>query len=263
MKKIKGKVLAIAGSDSSGGAGIQADIKTITAMGAYASTAITAITAQNTLGIHEIFELPLKTIKNQIRVVISDIGVDSIKIGMLSNTEIISCVTNELKQVSDNIPIILDPVMVAKGGQKLLHHDAVKELIYKLFPISELVTPNLPEAEQITKIKIKSSDDLLIAGKKIINMGVKNVLMKGGHLDENKLIDILLTKNTIKYFESNRIETQHTHGTGCTLSSSIASGLAQKLSLSESVERAHKYVHMAIKYAPKIGKGKGPLNHLV
>ena len=263
MKKIKGKVLSIAGSDSAGGAGIQADIKTITAMGAYASTAITAITAQNTLGVQEILELPINIIKNQIRAVLSDIGTDAIKIGMLSNKETISCVTNELKTISANTPIVLDPVMVAKGGKKLLQEDAEKRLISDLFPISKLLTPNIPEAEKISKIKINSTSDLLTAGKIIINMGIKNVLMKGGHLDGNKLVDILVTKDKIQYFENTRIHTNHTHGTGCTLSSSIASGLAQKLSLSDSIERAHTYVYQAIKYAPEIGRGKGPLNHLV
>ena len=263
MKKIKGKVLSIAGSDSSGGAGIQADIKTITAMGGYAATVVTAITAQNTLGVQEVFEVPIKTIRNQIRSVLSDIGADSIKIGMVSSKETVACIKEELKNIYIKTPIVLDPVMIAKGGHRLLKTDAEKQLINDLFPIAELLTPNIPEAEQITKIKISSVNELLMAGKKIISMGVKNVLMKGGHLEGEKLTDILFIKNKIVYFENIRIQTNNTHGTGCTLASSIASGLAQKLSLLESVSRAEKYVFEAIKSAPKIGKGKGPLNHLV
>ena len=263
MKKIKGTVLTIAGSDSSGGAGIQADIKTISSMGAYAASAITSITAQSTKGVDDILELPIKIIKNQIKSVVTDFKIDSVKIGMLYSDEIIIAVKSELEKLSDKIPIILDPVMIAKDGTRLLSFNAINQIIKELFPISELITPNIPEAEQITNTKISSEKDLLNAGKIIISMGAKNVLLKGGHLKGKNLLDILFHEGQIMYYKSTRIETLHTHGTGCTFSSGIATGLAQKLSLVESVKRAHKYVNDAIRHAPELGKGKGPINHLV
>ena len=263
MKKIKGTVLTIAGSDSSGGAGIQADIKTISSMGAYAASAITSITAQSTKGIDDILELPIKIIKNQIKSVVTDFKIDSVKIGMLYSDEIIIAVKSELEKLSDKIPIILDPVMISKDGTRLLSFNAINQIVQELFPISELITPNIPEAEQITNTKISSEKDLLNAGKIIISMGAKNVLLKGGHLKGKNLLDILFHEGQIMYYKSTRIETHHTHGTGCTFASGIATGLAQNLSLIESVKRAHKYVNDAIRYAPKLGKGKGPINHLV
>jgi len=257
------KILTIAGSDSGGGAGIQADIKTITALGAYASTVITAITAQNTLGVKDFIDVPIRIIEKQLIAVLDDIETNAIKIGMLSNEKIILKISNILKNLNKNIPIVLDPVMVAKGGHKLLVKGAEKALIDKLMPICTIITPNIPEAEVITKTKIKNVEDMKIAGEKILKMGIENVLIKGGHLKTNTLTDILLTKNSIMNINSQKINTKNTHGTGCTLSSAIACGLGQKMTLTKSVLRAHKYVNKAIKKAPKIGNGNGPLNHLI
>ena len=257
------KILTIAGSDSGGGAGIQADIKTITSLGAYASSVITAVTAQNTLGVKDFIDIPIKIIEKQLMAVLNDIETDAIKIGMLSNEKTILKISNKLRYLSKDIPIVLDPVMVAKGGHKLLAKGAEKVLINKLMPICTIITPNIPEAEVITQIKINNIEEMKKAGEKILKMGIKNVLMKGGHLNNKKLTDLLLTKNNIIHINSQKIYTKNTHGTGCTLSSAIACGLGQKMTLTESVLRAHKYVYKAIKKAPKIGKGNGPLNHLI
>jgi hydroxymethylpyrimidine/phosphomethylpyrimidine kinase len=257
------RIMTIAGSDSGGGAGIQGDIKTITALGGFATSAITAITAQNTLGVNNILNIPLKMIEDQILAILDDIGADAIKIGMLSNKNIISCVANLLSKINKNIPIVLDPVMVAKGGHKLLDSGAEKTLIKKLMPLCSIITPNIPEAEVITGKKINNIKDLEATGKMIIKMGINNVLMKGGHLKESTLTDILINKKKVTYFHSDKIITKNSHGTGCTLSSAIACGMAQKMSLNFSVKRAHAFVNKSIKYAPNIGKGNGPLNHLI
>jgi len=257
------KIMTIAGSDSGGGAGIQGDIKTISSLGGYATSAITAITAQNTIGVKSILNIPINMIEAQITVILEDIGTDAIKIGMLSNEKIIHCVTKVISTLKKKIPIVLDPVMVAKGGHKLLDKGAEKALINKLMPFCTIITPNIPEAEVITGIKINNINDLEIAGQSIIKMGINNILMKGGHLDDKMLTDILITRDNIEYFESERIITQNSHGTGCTLSSAIACGLGQKLTLKESINRAHKYVYKSILNAPNIGKGNGPLNHLI
>jgi hydroxymethylpyrimidine/phosphomethylpyrimidine kinase len=264
MNKIKlARIMTIAGSDSGGGAGIQGDTKTITSLGGYATTAITAITAQNTLGVSSILNIPLKMIEDQITAILEDIGADAIKIGMLSNEEIIHCVSNLLLRLKNKIPIVLDPVMVAKGGHKLLDKGAEKTLVNKLMPMCTIITPNIPEAEVITGSKICNVDDLEKSGKNIIKKGIDNVLMKGGHLNNTKLTDILISANNIDYFESEKINTKNSHGTGCTLSSAIACGLGQKMTLKNSVKRAHSYVNKSIKFSPNIGKGNGPLNHLI
>ena len=257
------KIMTIAGSDSGGGAGIQGDIKTITSLGGYATSAITAITAQNTLGVKKILNISISMIEEQIIAILEDIGTDAIKIGMLSNEKIIYCIVKLLSNLEKKIPIVLDPVMVAKGGHKLLDTGAEKALINDLMPLCTIITPNIPEAEVITGSKISNADDLKATGKYIIDMGISNVLMKGGHLDSRELTDILITKNKIKYFRNNKIITKNSHGTGCTLSSAIACGLGQKLSLEKSVKRAHSYVYNSILNAPDIGKGNGPLNHLI
>ena len=257
------KILTIAGSDSGGGAGIQADIKTITALGGYASTVITAITAQNTLGVTDVVNLPGKIIENQFSAIMSDIGIDAIKIGMLSNNKTIILIKDKLKSLKKDIPIVLDPVMVAKGGHKLLISGAEKILIKELMPLCTIITPNIPEAELITKTNIKNVKDMEIAGKKILKMGIKNVLMKGGHLNQHTLTDVLLSDNKITHIKAKKINSKNTHGTGCTLSSAIACSLGQKISINEAVVKAHKYVNHAIRNAPNIGKGNGPLNHLV
>ena len=260
--KIKSKILIIAGSDSSGGAGIQADIKTITALGSYAMTAVTAITAQNTQGVKNITPIPIKNVQKQITMILDDIGVNAVKIGMLHNTNIIKSVHNILKKYKLK-NIVLDPVMVAKGGTKLVNSSSIMYLKKLLFPLSTIVTPNIPEAEILTGYSITNKDNMIKAAKKILNMGPKNVLLKGGHLKNKMIFDILVTKNEIKIFSKRKIRTKNTHGTGCTLSSAIATCLSQNKNIINSCKISLKYVDRAIVFAPGYGKGFGPLNHLV
>ena len=260
--KLKSKVLIIAGSDSSGGAGIQADIKTVTALGSYAMTAITAVTAQNTKGVKKIISIPRTVVEKQITMILDDIGAHAIKIGMLHNPQIIKSVYKTLKKYKSK-NIVLDPVMVAKGGAKLISNSSIKHLKKIIFPLCTLVTPNIPEAEVLTGYSISSKEDMIKAAKKIINMGSKNVLLKGGHSSSKMILDILATKRDIKIFKKRKINTKNTHGTGCTLSSAIATSLSQKKSIFRSCKISLKYVDKAITSAPSYGKGFGPLNHLV
>tara|TARA_B100001175_G_scaffold307219_1_gene306179 strand:+ start:27 stop:839 length:813 start_codon:yes stop_codon:yes gene_type:complete len=260
--KIKSRVLIIAGSDSSGGAGIQADIKTVTALGSYAMTALTAVTCQNTRGVQAISPVPIKYLDKQIKMVLDDIGADAIKIGMLHNTRVIKCVHKILKNKKIK-NIILDPVMIAKGGSRLVQKNSIGFLKKLLLPLCNIITPNIPEAEVLTGYSISNKEDMIKAGKKIINMGAKNVLLKGGHLKKKMVFDILISKNKISIFPKRKINTKHTHGTGCTLSSAIAACLSQKISINKSCKIALKYVDLAIRTAPGYGKGFGPLNHLV
>lgn len=256
------KVLTIAGSDSGGGAGIQADIKTINSIGVYASSVITALTAQNTQGVQQIFDVNPQFVAKQIEVVLSDISADMIKIGMLSNTQIIESVAESLRQYP-NIPIILDTVMIAKGGCPLLKNDAVESLKENLIKNAYLVTPNIPEAEILADMKINNVEDMKIASTKIIKQGAKNILLKGGHLQSETIYDVLCDANLdFKIFEHQKINSNNTHGTGCTLSSAIASYLAKGLSLKDAINHARDYVYNAITNAPKnIGTGHGPLCH--
>ncbi len=260
--KSKSKVLIIAGSDSSGGAGIQADIKTVTALGSYAMTAITAVTSQNTQGIKSIASIPIKNIKTQIEMVIDDIGVDGVKIGMLHNTRVIKCVHEMLKKYKLK-NIVLDPVMIAKGGARLINVQSVVYIKKLLLPLCNLVTPNIPEAEVLTGYSISNKEDMIKAAKKIINIGAKNVLLKGGHLKNKMIFDILVSKKEIKIFPKRKIKTKNTHGTGCTLSSAIATCLSQKKNINTSCKISLDYVDQAISTAPDYGRGFGPLNHLV
>lgn len=260
---MKGRVFIIAGSDSGGGAGIQGDIKTVTALGGYAATAITALTAQNTKGVFGIHEVPTDFIKQQMELVLSDIGADCLKTGMLHSSEVIDVVAEVIKKKAKKTPLVLDPVMVAKGGAPLLMNSAISSLNKNLLPLAFIITPNIPEAEILTGMKIKNTDDMVKAGKALLKMGAKAALIKGGHLESNVISDVLVTAKEIKIFKSKRIKTKNTHGTGCTLASAIATGIAQKMTLEKSVIRARKYVLKAIKTAPKIGKGHGPLNHAV
>ena len=260
--KPKSKVLIIAGSDSSGGAGIQADIKTVTAFGSYAMTAVTAVTAQNTRGVKKIVPISMQTLKKQIIMILNDIGTDAVKIGMLHNTSIIKCVYKILKKYKLK-NVVLDPVMIAKGGAKLINNSSVSHLKKLLFPLCNLVTPNIPEAEVLTGYSILNKEDMIKAAKKILSMGPKNVLLKGGHLKNNMIFDILATKKEIKIFKKRKIKTKNTHGTGCTLSSALATCLSQKKSILESCKMSVRYVNKAIVSAPGYGKGFGPLNHLV
>jgi hydroxymethylpyrimidine/phosphomethylpyrimidine kinase len=263
------RVLIIAGSDSGGGAGIQGDIKTVTCLGGYAATAITALTAQNTTGVYGIHDVPEEFIAQQIKLVLADIGADAIKTGMLSKASVIEvvadCLDSRLRG-NDNkqIPLILDPVMFAKGGAALLAVDALETLKKRLIPMAEIITPNIPEAEFLAGLpigSIKTAEEMRAAAQKILSLGCKAVLLKGGHLDGENLTDLLLTQNSEQVFTSKRINTKNTHGTGCTLASAIATGLAQKLSLAEAAANARAYVRQAIETAPQIGQGNGALWH--
>ena len=259
--KIKSKILIIAGSDSSGGAGIQADIKTVTSLGSYAMTALTAVTSQNTTGVSSIFSVSHTEISKQIEFTSKDIKPDAIKIGMLGNTKVINAVLKSISKIKVN-KIILDPVMVAKGGARLINNKSIKILKSKLLKKVSLITPNIPEAEILANQKIFSKEDMITAGKKIITFGAKSVLIKGGHLNSKISYDLLLEKNKTFFFKNRKIKSRHTHGTGCTLSSAIATYFSCGKSLNKSCENAIKYVNQAITYAPKYGKGHGPINHL-
>ncbi len=260
---MQGRVLIIAGSDSGGGAGIQADIKTVTTLGGYAATAITALTAQNTKGVFGIHDVPDKFIEQQMELVLSDIGADAIKTGMLHREGVIKSVVKVLKKYP-KIPVIVDPVMVAKGGSKLLKDNAINALRDLLIPRAVLVTPNIPEAEVLAGIKINSAETKLEAALRIMALGAEAVLIKGGHLKGKKIINVLVTKDgVVSAFQTNRINTKNTHGTGCTLASAIATGFAQGFELNDNIERSMAYVKEAIRSAPGFGKGHGPLNHFV
>ena len=258
----KSRVLIIAGSDSSGGAGIQADIKTITALGSYAMTAVTAVTAQDTKGVKKITPISTKNVQKQITMVLDDIGSDAVKIGMLHNSSIVKCVYSILKKYKLK-NIVLDPVMVAKGGAKLINNSSIVYLKKLLLPLSNIITPNIPEAEILTGYSISSKEDMIKAAKKILSMGSKNVLLKGGHLKSKMIFDILATKKQIKIYVKRKIRTKNTHGTGCTLSSALATCLSQKKNVIKSCKISLRYVDKAIASAPGYGKGFGPLNHLV
>ncbi len=255
------KVLIIAGSDSSGGAGIQADLKTVTALGCYAMTAITAVTAQNTKGVKSIVAIKPKEIRNQIEFSAKDIKPDAVKIGMLHSKSVISAVIKSLKKIRVN-KIVLDPVMVAKGGAKLINDTAIFYLRTKLMQKALLITPNIPEAEILTKTKIETPDDMIKAGKMLIDLGAKNVLIKGGHLKSKKMQDILINKKIIWVFKNRKYNSKNTHGTGCTLSSAITTHLSCGKDLIKSCELGIKYVNQAIKSNLNLGRGNGPINHL-
>lgn len=256
----RGRVLIIAGSDSGGGAGIQADIKTVTALGGYAATAITAVTVQNTLGVTGVHAIPLDIIEAQARAVLDDIGADAIKTGMLGDIATVERVAKILDS-APGVPAVIDPVMVAKGGAALLAGGAVEAVRELMIPRAALLTPNAPEAEALTGLPVHTTDDLRRAGERLLGWGAKAVLMKGGHIAGERLIDLLITPDGETAFEGERIDTRHTHGTGCTLASACAVGLAQGLPLTAAVARAWGYVHEAMLRAPGFGAGHGPLDH--
>jgi hydroxymethylpyrimidine/phosphomethylpyrimidine kinase len=258
---VKGRVLVIAGSDSGGGAGIQADIKAVTALDGFAMTAITALTAQNTLGVHGVLGIEPAFIVRQIEVVLADLGADAIKTGMLHSAPVIEAVVDTLEGLAPTVPLVVDPVMVAKGGHRLLEAAAEDTVRRRLLPRAALITPNLPEAEVLSGRTIAGEADMARAAEALARMGARAVLMKGGHLDGARVVDLLWRDGRIERFESARIETRHTHGTGCTLASAIATGLAQGLELAAAVRRARDYVHRAIVGAPGFGAGHGPLDH--
>ena len=262
---MQGRVLIVAGSDSGGGAGIQADIKTVTALGGFAATAITALTAQNTRGVFGVLGVAPDFIQQQMRVVLEDIGADAIKTGMLHTAEVIDAVCAVIEVEGDvgegGIPLVVDPVMVATSGDALLDAGAVNALAERLIPLASIVTPNVPEAERLSGLSIVTPEDMRRAGDKLLALGPEAVLLKGGHLKGDTVVDLLITPDSVETFASPRIETSNTHGTGCTLASAIATGLAQGLGLSEAVTRARDYLQEAIRTAPGFGEGHGPVNH--
>lgn len=261
-RNVPGRVLIIAGSDSGGGAGIQADIKTVTALGGYAATAITALTAQDTHTVHAIQEIPEAFISQQIALVADDIGADCVKTGMLHRRSVIECVAEALDAHLAGVPVVIDPVMVAKGGARLLDGDTTESLMSLLLPRAALLTPNLPEAEVLTGMTITTVADMERAAEKLLVAGARAVLLKGGHLQGPELTDLLLTSDGERHvFSGQRIETRHTHGTGCTTASAVACGIAQAMLLPDAVARARDYVRKAILTAPGLGGGHGPLNH--
>ncbi len=259
--KPKSKILIIAGSDSSGGAGIQADIKTVTALGGYAMTAVTAITAQNTTGVNSVVPINPKEIEKQIIFTSKDIKPDAIKIGMLHSSKVILSVLKSLRRIKTK-KIILDPVMIAKGGFKLINEKAIETLRKKLIVKAHLITPNIPEAEILTKTKIKTLKDMINAAKILLKLGAKNVLVKGGHRNTKTMNDVFISKKKIIIFKNKKIKTKNTHGTGCTLSTAIVTFFACGKTLNKSCELGIKYVNQSIRSNLNYGKGHGPINHL-
>ena len=254
-----GRVLVIAGSDSGGGAGVQGDIKTITALGAYAATAVTAITVQNTLGVSGVHPIPVDMVIAQARAVHDDIGVDVVKTGMLGDVEVVRAVAAWLARTK--LPAVIDPVMIAKGGHPLLAHAALAAMREELIPLAMLLTPNAPEAAALTGRKVESETDMRLAAEDLLAMGARAVLMKGGHIEGENLVDLLITPDNEVRLEGARIATRHTHGTGCALASAIAAGLSSGRPLTDAVVEARAYVVEAIRSAPGFGAGHGPLDH--
>ena len=258
---MRGRVLIVAGSDSGGGAGIQADIKTVTMLDGFAATAITALTAQNTLGVFGILPVPPDFIRRQIEIVLDDIGADAIKTGMLHDGAVIETVAAALAERAPQVPLVLDPVMVAKGDAPLIEPAAVDALKHRLVPRAAVLTPNLPEAEILAGRPIASVEAMHDAAQSLLSFGCRAVLLKGGHLAGDRVHDVLATETGHRVWSHARIESRHTHGTGCTLASAIAASLAQGLAVEPAVERARDYVRRAIATSPGIGRGHGPLDH--
>jgi hydroxymethylpyrimidine/phosphomethylpyrimidine kinase len=251
--------MTIAGSDSGGGAGIQADLKTFAALGVYGTSALTAITAQNTVGVTAVHEIPADVIAAQIKAVLDDIGADAVKTGMLSSSAIVEVVARELRRNGVE-RLVVDPVMIAKSGDPLLKEEAVEALRTRLVPLAAVVTPNIPEAEVLTGMTITSQEDMRRAAEQILGMGARGVVVKGGHL-EGPATDLFYDGSDFHEFTAPRIDTVNTHGTGCTFASAIAAGLAQGLPVIDAVARAKEYVTEAIRRSFPIGQGHGPLNH--
>jgi hydroxymethylpyrimidine/phosphomethylpyrimidine kinase len=262
LRRAPARLLIIAGSDSGGGAGLQADIKTATALGVYTSTAVTAVTVQDTRGVHGIHHVPAFIVREQIACVVDDIGADAIKVGMLGSAGIAGAVAETLERSAKNIPLVLDPVLKSTGGSPLLEENAISILKARLFPLTALLTPNIPEAEAITGITIRDAADMQRAGEELRAFGASAVLVKGGHASGDLIEDVLVADKGALVFSSPRIDSRNTHGTGCTLATAIACGIAQGLQLVESIDRARAFVLEAIKTAPGFGRGHGPLNHL-
>ncbi|QTC42787.1 bifunctional hydroxymethylpyrimidine kinase/phosphomethylpyrimidine kinase [Bacillus sp. V3] len=254
------KALTIAGSDSGGGAGIQADLKTFQELGAYGMSAITAVTAQNTLGVHGVYPVSIEGIVQQIDAIGEDLGTDALKTGMLFSGEVIEAVSERIHHYGWN-NIVVDPVMIAKGGAKLLQDEAIRALKEKLLPLTSVITPNIPEAEVLTEMKISSLDDRRKAAKQLMGMGAKAVVIKGGHADDKEVIDLFFDGTTCEELMSPRIETLHTHGTGCTFSAAITAQLANGMSMRDAVLTAKEFIRAAIEDGLGIGGGHGPTNH--
>ena len=257
----KGRVLVIAGSDSGGGAGIQADIKAITAMGGFAATAVTAITVQNTLGVTAIHPVPLDVLRGQIDAVLDDIGADVIKTGMLGNADVVTLVADRLQACEPPVPLVLDPVMVATSGDALVDDGTETAIRDRLLPLAFLVTPNIPEAEKLTGLVVEDVSGQLDAANRLVEMGARAALVKGGHLKGNVVTDVLVSARGMELMERPRLPGRNTHGTGCTLASAIAGLLADGAALPDAVRRAGDYLHEAIARAPGFGAGHGPVNH--
>jgi hydroxymethylpyrimidine/phosphomethylpyrimidine kinase len=253
--------LTIAGSDSSGGAGIQADIKTFQALGVFAMSAITAVTVQNTQKVYAVQELRPDIVQGQISCLFEDIEIHALKMGMVSSSKLISAIAETLRSITSLPPLVLDPVMVSKSGYRLLDSDAQKALVEELFPLAWVVTPNILEAEALLNRRIESAEDMQSAAEKIHQMGATNVVLKGGHRKSKEATDIIFAHNRFEFMQAPRIETPNTHGTGCTFSSAIAANLALGLDIFEAVRGAKEYVSGAIAHSLAIGKGCGPTNH--
>ncbi|MDW7693178.1 bifunctional hydroxymethylpyrimidine kinase/phosphomethylpyrimidine kinase [Flammeovirgaceae bacterium SG7u.111] len=256
-------VLTIAGFDGSGGAGIQADIKATSALGCYSTSVLTALPVQNTCGVKKIYPIPAQAIEDQIHAILEDIFPDAIKIGMVHTTELVDTILNTLQQYP-HIPIVFDPVMVATSGHKLIEDATIQAIIEKLFPITEVITPNLDEAAILADMPIRSVEEMQVAGKKIMELGCQSVLLKGGHLPTAQLTSLYFAKNgKVHSYDFEKFQTNNTHGSGCTLSSAIASYIARGESLENAVDLGQQYVHGAIENGKDvlIGKGNGPLNH--
>jgi len=277
------RILTVAGSDSGGGAGIQADLKTIERLGGFAMTAVTAVTAQNTLGVHGVWSLPPDAVERQIAAVADDIGVDAVKTGMLDSAALVRTVAAVLRRLgvarsgaegapagtearsvavgARPVPLVVDPVMVAKGGQALLAEEARGALRDELLPLAALVTPNVPEAEVLTGLPAGTLEQRELVARRLVELGAGAALVKGGHTEGETVVDLLFDGHEVRLFSAARVPTRHTHGTGCTLSAAIATGLGQGLPLAEAVERGIRYVQAAIAHAPGLGAGHGPLGH--
>ena len=259
---MRGRVLVVAGSDSGGGAGLQADLKTISALGGYGATAVTALTAQNTQGVFAVHEVPPDFVRRQMAAVLEDIGADVVKTGMLAHAGIIEVVAEALQSLAGAVPLVVDPVMVAKGGAPLLAGAALDALRTLLLPRAALITPNLPEAEALLGRAIAGRAAMERAAADLLALGCGAVLLKGGHMDGDDLLDVLARPSGLAVFSGRRIATTSTHGTGCTLASAIACGLAQGMDLMAAVERGRVFVRRALQTAPGLGRGHGPLDHL-
>ncbi len=259
---MQGRVLIIAGSDPSGGAGIQADIKAVTALGGYAATAITALTVQNTRGVSAVHPINVDLVSAQIDAALSDIGADAIKIGMLGSLAVVDMLAEKLGALEGAAPVVLDPVLVATSGDALAESGVAQAILRKLVPLAAIVTPNTDEAAALTGIAVKSREDMIAAGEQLRARGAEAALVKGGHMPGDKVADVLVREEGALWFENRRIDTTSTHGTGCTLASAVATGLAQGQSRADAVAAAIRYVHVAIATAPGFGRGHGPLNHV-